>query len=439
MESGKDERDAGAAAQARPAASARALDFLGLERNVMVNVAGGSLHALGACLWAGYLVKVLDALGAAGWMIGFYGAVGVFMSAAAPYPAGLVSDRLGRGRALILASALALAGCGVYLLAPTWWLFIPGAVLLALAGTFRFMGSQALTGDRIRERRRAISIAVQNVLGRLPGIISPPIGGALIAFMLARASATAQGAASERALETLGLLHAFRWAVGITIVLTGVAILLQRRYYRLPRPKQDDRPLHPIRVLRSMRSDLKRLLLADCLIRIGSRVYLIFIPLYVLNVLGRGYVEWGWLQSLMTATSVIMYIPAAKLADRAGRASRRPFVGATFLFFAAFPLALVLAPSAIWLTGVFIIAGLREFGEPARKALIMDLGDREGMGRRMGAYYMVRGIAMCPAPLLGGLLWGWRPAAPFVLGGLISAAGLAWFVLESLLFARKTS
>jgi len=435
VNSGPDER--GADGNVARTVSARVLDFLGLERNVVISVAAGSLEALGVGLWAGYLVKVLDALGAAGWMIGFYGAVGGLMAVVAPFPAGLLSDRFGRGRALVLASVLALAGCGVYVLAPTWWLFVPGAVLLGCAGSFRFMGSQALTGDRLRERRRAISVAVQNVIGRLPGVISPPLGGALIAVMVARAEAAGQGAGAEPALQTLGLLRGFRWAVGITIVLTVIAILLQRRYYKLPPPSQDAGPMHPVRVLRSMAGDMKRLLLADSLIRIGSGLYLTFLPLYVLNVLGQGYVQWGWLLSLTTATSVIMYVPAAKLADRAGRVSRRPFVAATFLFFSAFPLALVLAPSAAWLIPVFLIAGLREFGEPARKALIMDLADGQQLGRRIGAYYMVRGMLICPAPFLGGLLWGWNPAAPFVLGGLVSATGLAWFVLEGLLFGRQ--
>ena len=139
----------------------------------------------------------------------------------------------------------------------------------------------------------------------------------------------------------------------------------------------------------------------------------------------------------MTATSVILYIPAAKLADRAGRRSRRPFVGATYLFFAAFPLALVLAPSAAWLIGVFILAGLREFGEPARKALIMDLGQGQGLGRRMGAYHMVRGVFIFPAPFIGGVLWGWNPVIPFVVGGLVSGMGFAWYVLDGLLSARR--
>jgi len=438
VNTGSDERGADRIAPGTPPVFTRALDFLGLERNVALNIAAGSLEAIGVGLWAGYLVKVLDAMGAAGWMIGFYGTVGGLMAAVAPYPGGLLSDRLGRGRALIVASGLSLAGFGIYLVAPTWWYFIPGAVLLSFAGNFRFMGSTALVSDRIGPRRRTTSLAVGNVIGRLPGIISPPLGGALIAFMVARSKSMAPADISEDARQTLGLLSGFRWAMGITIVLVCVAILLQRRYYKLPPARQDSGPMHPIRVFRSMRGDIKRLLLADCVVRIGSGLHMFFVPLYVLNVLERGYVEMGSLLSLMTATSVIMYIPAAKLADRTGQGSRRPIVGTTFLFFAAFPLALVLAPSAIWLIGVFVIAGLREFGEPARKALIMDLaGGGDGLGRRIGAYYMARGIAVFPAAFLGGLLWGWKPEAPFVIGGLVSAAGLVWFVLERVLFVRE--
>ena len=133
----------------------------------MVMIAASSLQTLGIYLWSGYTVKVLDALGAAGWMIGFYGTIAPLISSVAHYPAGLLSDRLGRGHALVLASALAVMSSFVFLLAPTWWMFIPGAILGGFAASFRFMGMQALTGDRLREQRRAISIGVQNVLSQL--------------------------------------------------------------------------------------------------------------------------------------------------------------------------------------------------------------------------------------------------------------------------------
>lgn len=415
---------------------ARVLDFLGLDRNIIVMMAAMMLQSVGTQLWLGYTVKVLDALEAAGWMIGFYGAISAFMSAVAPYPAGLLSDRLGRGHALILASSLALVGYAIYLVAPTWLVFIPGAILVRFAGSSRFMSSLALTGDRLREQRRAVSIGIQSTFSRLPRVISPPLGGMLIAYMVMRKRAGA--GISEEAAQTLGLLHGFRWAVGITIVLTVIAIIIQYRYYKLPPPKQDDSPLHPFHVFRQMRVDLKRLLLADALARMGSRLYMTFTPLYVLNVLKRGYVEWGSLQSLVAITSIITYIPVAKLADRTGRHSRRPFIAATFFFFSVYPLALVLAPSATWLVPVFIISGLREVGEPARKALIMDLAAQSALGRQIGTYHMIRGILISMAPLLGGLLWGWNPMSPFILGSAISAVGFLWFVLEGILFQPNT-
>jgi len=282
------------------------------------------------------------------------------------------------------------------------------------------MGSQALTGDRLPERRRAISIGAQNVIGRLPGVISPPLGGLLLGSAF------------------LGLLFGFRIAVAVTIVLTVVAIVFQHRYYRLPMPKQAVGLLNPLRSLWSMKGELKRLLLADCLVRFGDRMFGPFVVLYIIDVVGRGLFEFGSLQALAAATSVVLYIPVAKLADRAGRASRLPFVVATFLFVAAFPLALVDAPSAAWLVPLFILRGLREFGEPARKALILDLAPEGGRGRQVGVYYMVRGFSLIAAPLIGGVLWDWNNVTPFVVGGTISSLGVLWFALEGFLFRPRT-
>jgi len=390
-------------------------DFLGLERNVAVMIAANSLQDLGQQMWAGYLSKVLQALGATGKMLGAFGTAGSLTGTVSPYLGGLLSDRLGRGRALILASALALAGYLIYLTGSVWWFFLPGVVLLGLAGYFRFLGSLALTGDQLREERRAISIGVQNVIGRTPWIISPPLGGLLMG-------------------SSLGLLLGFRVAVGVTIVLTGGAIFLQHRYYHLPPPDRDDRPLHPLAVFRAMPGELKRLLLAESLVRFGAGTCSMFIILYVMKVFRLGTEKYGLLLGLATATSVVMYVPVAKLADRAGRASRRPFVTATFLFAAMFPLALLSIHSSAWLIPVFILMGLKEFGEPARKALILDLLPQASRGRQMGVYYALRGIALFPAPLVGGLLWDWNYAAPFCIGGLVSGLGVLWFALEGMLW-----
>ena len=207
------------------------------------------IMGFGSALWSGYLPKVLEALGARGLMIGAFGTISALLWVVFPYLGGLLSDRLGRGRAMVLASGLAAAGCVLHMLAPTWWMFLPGLVLLTASGSFGFMGSLALIGDALRSRRRATGMAVQGVLGSLPGMLAPPIGGAVIVW--------------------LGLVRGVRVSLFITLVLTLTAVWLQRRYYRMPVPETRERQSGVRHAWRGMGPELRRLLVADCLVRFG--------------------------------------------------------------------------------------------------------------------------------------------------------------------------
>lgn len=52
-----------------------------------------------------------------------------------------------------------------------------------------------------------------------------------------------------------------------------------------------------------------------------------------------------------------------------------------------------------------MIGGLKEIGEPARKASIIGFAHAHHRGRVVGTYYAVRGFAIMPVPFLAGLLW----------------------------------
>ena len=123
---------------------------------------------------------------------------------------------------------------------------------------------------------------------------------------------------------------------------------------------------------------------------------------------------------------MVVYIPAAKVADRIGR---KPFVIVTFLCFALFPVAVVVSSSFISLAVAFIIGGLREIGEPARKAMIVDFARPNLRARSVGLYYLIRSSAITPAAVIGGLLWTIAPATPFVIAGIIGIVGTVTFAL----------
>jgi MFS family permease len=125
-------------------------------------------------------------------------------------------------------------------------------------------------------------------------------------------------------------------------------------------------------------------------------------------------------------TSILAYIPAGKIADRVGR---KPFVIATFLSFALFPLAIIAAWNFALIVIAFVIGGLREIGEPSRKAMIVDFAQDNVRARSVGLYYLVRSLSITPAAAIGGLLWSIAPEVPFIIAGVIGVIGTIVFAL----------
>jgi MFS family permease len=152
----------------------------------------------------------------------------------------------------------------------------------------------------------------------------------------------------------------------------------------------------------------------------------VFLVLYAINVVGISAPQFGVLVAVQMVTSIVSYFPAARFADRTGR---KPFVIATFLAFSLFPLTIVLSTSFAWLVLAFVVGGLRELGEPARKALIVNFAQPKLRARSIGLYYLIRSVAIAPAAFVGGLLWKIAPAVPFHVAAGIGLVGTAAFAL----------
>jgi len=60
----------------------------------------------------------------------------------------------------------------------------------------------------------------------------------------------------------------------------------------------------------------------------------------------------------------------------------------------------------------------------------VDLAEKVHRGRVVGLYYLLRGLATIPAPILGGMLWQQGIIWPFLLGGLASAMGLGIYAVK---------
>jgi MFS family permease len=126
-------------------------------------------------------------------------------------------------------------------------------------------------------------------------------------------------------------------------------------------------------------------------------------------------------------TAMLVYIPVAAFADRG---EKKPLVLATFVFFTLFPVALYFARSFAWLVPVFVLRGLKEFGEPTRKALIMDLAPADRKAAAFGLYYLARDVVVSVAAFGGAFLWQMGPGINFGAAFAFGVVGAWWFAVN---------
>jgi MFS family permease len=231
-------------------------------------------------------------------------------------------------------------------------------------------------------------------------------------------------------IERLGMARGMRTGFVVSIavsiaMLAGLFLAFRKRPHPLPpgegrgegaadAQKATATRLHPT---------LKRLLIADCLIRLCEGLPDVFLVVWALEILRVSPSQFGVATSVLMGTAILSYFPAAALAERV---EKKPFVIATFVFFTLFPLAVVFSRSFLHLLGAYVIGGLRELGEPARKALIVDFSTLGARGKTVGLYYAIRGFAVAGAAAIGGALWTVRPALTFFAAAALGVAGTVW-------------
>ena len=82
--------------------------------------------------------------------------------------------------------------------------------------------------------------------------------------------------------------------------------------------------------------------MADCLIRLCEGLPDVFLVVWAIEIVRVSPAQFGLLISVLMATAILSYVPAAALA---GRTEKKPFVLLTYAFFTLFPLAVLASRS----------------------------------------------------------------------------------------------
>lgn len=416
---------------------------LGLNRSTVSLLAAILLIGMGQNLWSPYMPKYLQetttrylqghpapfGLPNAAFVVllmGLFGTLNDLQEGIFYYIGGRLGGSLGTRRALIFFSLLPMVGYGLLM---AW--ASPLAAFLAMPfilayDSFSQPATLTVVGNTLKERYRTMAFSLQAIQRRIPRIIAFISGGALVAW--------------------LGAVGGVRISVAVSGALVLLAVIIQIRMLKsdtkdAPAGRQD----FSLGLVRSFHPELKKLLAADIFARLAEgmprELFILYaitqtakeIPIAGFGSLGvRSAATFSVLIAIMSFTSLLTYIPVGYIASRPG-GEKKPFIGLTFVFFALFPLAFW-GLGHLWgywgLVVAYIIAGLREIGEPARKAMITELLPQHIKTAATGIYWSVRSFAVMLAPLIGAAIWLTAgPQWAFITAFLVGLAGAGFFMV----------
>ncbi|MFQ5525346.1 MAG: MFS transporter [Thermoanaerobaculia bacterium] len=380
-------------------------NLLGLRRSMVALLAMVVLVGLGERLAERFLPIYLLALGAGIQLPGVLNAMDNLLSALYSFPGGYLSDRLGYKRALLVFNLVSLVGYAIVIAFPTWWAVFLGAFFFLSWSAISLPASMSLVADALPRDRRTMGVSMHSLMRRAPMALGPIIGGLLI--------------------DRYGTIPGIRLAFAAAMVLGLVSIVFQQALIEeSAEPRGRKAEVSPRRVLAGMSPALRTLLTADILVRFAEHIPYAYVVIWCIQNVGITGFQFGVLTTVEMITAALIYIPVAYLADRS---TKKPFVVITFGFFTLFPLALLVSDSFGLLVVAFIVRGLKEFGEPTRKALIMDLAPEDEKAAMFGAYYLARDVVVSAAALASGFLWQISPATNLLTATACGVAGTALF------------
>lgn len=351
-----------------------------------------------------FVPALMRSLGASDTTIGLLGSVRDLCDAALAYPGGRLSDRWGPTRTLRLLGVISIVGYLITAVAPNP-VVVLGAAVLTMA--WPSMGIVATFDVVARGKRDAMkAFSTQAMLRRVPMVVGPLLGAALV---------TRYGSGN-------GTRAAMVLAAVLAVLAVGGFVRALGAGHRGAAP-----PFRPLATLKAMPRSMKVLLASDILVRFCEGLPDVFLVVYVIEQARQPASVFGGLIALRSIVSIASYRPGVRLA----LAFRRETVVALgFFAYAAFPLAIAYATDLKWLALAFVVGGLREIGEPARKSLLVEQAGDAPVGDVLGTYLLVRGVMVASAGLVGGALYALAPALPFKVATAVGLVGvLVWGAL----------
>jgi len=334
-------------------------------------------------------------------------------------PGGILADKYGRRRIIILGTALRIVPPIIYLFARHWTHTIP-ALLISGSASIYMPAFNAIIADSLPENERGAGYGAYRTITSIPWTVSPLIGGYV--------------------MDLYGYEAGIRLFMYIAIV---VNIIVTYSRYRMLRETLDideggearSRSSVGIRdsfmSLFSMSRSVKTMVVVAFLGSFGMQMVMNFLSVYAGDVLMFSNTQIGLVSTTGGLISMVLAMPGGMLADRFGR---KPMILLSRVVSPLSYLGVTMVSSfqqyysimAVNSIGNALGGGGMYAGGPAWNALLADLVPRDRLATVMGTIGTLSGLMAIPSPVIGGWMWDeYSPKMPFyasVVFGLLSAS-----------------
>jgi len=352
-----------------------------------------------------FLPIYIMALGGTPIIIGLLNGMDNLLSALYSYPGGWLADKFGYKKSLLVFNIMAIFGYLIVIIFPVWYAVIFGAVFFLSWTALSLPATMNLVSTVLPRNKHTMGISTHSLVRRIPMALGPVIGGFFIV--------------------QYGKINGVRYAFVAAIFFALIALVVQQKFIeeKSPEPEQALTGKHA----KKFSPNLRNLLISDILVRFCEQIPYAFVVIWVMNNHALSAVKFGLLTAIEMVTAMLIYIPVAYLADKG---SHKPYIAITFFNFAMFPLVLAFCTTFSAFVIAFIIRGLKEFGEPTRKSLILALAPEGAKASTFGTYYLIRDVIVSVAAFGGAWLWQTSPQLNFFIASGFGVLGLVYFVLQ---------
>jgi len=306
-------------------------------------------------------------------------------------PGGLLTDRLGRKRMIILGISFRLLAYLMFMLAQTWQQLIVGLVFKGLAmSTSPAIVSLSLESFPSKRMATGMGFVVMVVL--LSATVAMPLGGI--------------------AMDACGVLDGMRLVLTASMILAIVSLISRLRLRETLESRKTEGVRFSFRgLLSSFRLERGELglLVTQMFVVIGMIMSRHFLVVYATEVIQLSETQWGLIQMSLFLSWAALSLPGGMVADR----YRKPAILVAIIINPITFMSYVFLRDFNTILIANIVAGLCQGlsgGRPpqdsaAWQALVADTVPTERRGRVISVFNTVSLLISTPSPYIMGYLW----------------------------------